>query len=385
MNYNELIFSEKWQTRLKRHLLFWGLWWLYFGLLHAANPFGKPEISYFRNLPFTITESFLMLIPQVLLTYALLYLVLEKFALKKKYLKAILLTILIWAICGVINWVMIAKTNPPVLNFLLPEKYLVNTQRPPSTTWFMALMANYKGALTVAGIACCIKFCKEWYVKGLRNTQLQKENTEAQLQLLTAQVHPHFLFNTLNNIYSQTQTESPRGSSMIIGLSDLLRYILYEGSKPQVLLKQELSMINEYINLEKLRYGNKLDVHVLMPDKTDNIYIAPLLLLPFIENCFKHGTSNMLENPWINLTIELKKEMLVMKLMNGKMHTTGNKKPGIGIANVKKRLDLLYKDNYDLQIREESEVFVIDLSIRLLKESTHGTKPFTKEYLVSYA
>jgi LytS/YehU family sensor histidine kinase len=114
-----------------------------------------------------------------------------------------------------------------------------------------------------------------------------------------------------------------------------------------------------------------------MPDKTDNIYIAPLLLLPFIENCFKHGTSNMLENPWINLTIEMKKEMLVMKLMNGKMHTTGNKKPGIGIANVKKRLDLLYKDNYDLQIREESEVFVIDLSIRLLKESTHGTKPFT--------
>jgi LytS/YehU family sensor histidine kinase len=198
---------------------------------------------------------------------------------------------------------------------------------------------------------------------------LLKENIEAQLQLLRAQLHPHFLFNTLNNIYSQTQLESPNGSKMIMGLSNILRYILYEGKNPLVLLKQELQMINEYIDLEKIRYGNKLDVHVLIPDKTNDIYIAPLLLLPFVENCFKHGTSNMLENPWINLTVELKDTTLVMKLMNGKTPLNGNvqEKQGIGINNVSQRLNLLYKDKFDLQIQEDEEVFVVDLKVELIK------------------
>jgi LytS/YehU family sensor histidine kinase len=156
---------------------------------------------------------------------------------------------------------------------------------------------------------------------------------------------------------------------MVEGLSNMLRYILYEGEKPLVTLKQELLMINEYINLEKIRYGNKLDVHVLMPDKVDDIYIAPLLLLPFVENCFKHGASNMLQNPWINLTVEIKDTVLVMKLMNGKEPLKGNgqNKAGIGINNVKQRLDLLYKNKYELQIREDEEVFVVDLKVELTR------------------
>jgi len=220
-----------------------------------------------------------------------------------------------------------------------------------------------------------LKFGKHWYHHQHRSLQLQKENTEAQLQLLTAQVHPHFLFNTLNNIFSKTQTESPGGSKMIMSLSDMLRYILYEGQKPLVPLKQELTMITEYIKLEQIRYGNKLDVHMLTPDKTDEIYIAPLLLLPFVENCFKHGASNMLQNPWINLTVELKDTTLVMKLMNGKAPLQGNgqNKQGIGISNVRQRLDLLYKYKYDLQIREDQEVFVVDMKVELIRiESTKG-------------
>ena len=128
-------------------------------------------------------------------------------------------------------------------------------------------------------------------------------------------------------------------------------------------------MITEYINLEKIRYGNKLDVHVLTPDKSEDLYIAPLLLLPFIENCFKHGASNMLENPWINLTVELKDTTLVMKLMNGKTLLNRNiqEKQGIGINNVSQRLNLLYKDKFDLQIQEDEEVFVVDLKVELIK------------------
>jgi LytS/YehU family sensor histidine kinase len=127
-------------------------------------------------------------------------------------------------------------------------------------------------------------------------------------------------------------------------------------------------MIKEYLSLEKIRYGNKLEVHVLLPDNTENLCIAPLLLLPFVENCFKHGTSNILKHPWINLSIELKNTMLVMKLMNGKISVKKDiNSAGIGIANVRQRLELLYNDKYDLQIREDEEVFVVDLKVELIK------------------
>ena len=235
--------------------------------------------------------------------------------------------------------------------------------------FIMAFLAALQGAFASAGLATCFKMFKDHYVKNIRNQQLLKENVEAQLQLLRAQVHPHFLFNTLNNIYSQTQLESPKGSKMIMGLSDILRYILYEGQKPFVPLKQELLMIKEYINLEKIRYGSKLDVDVSTPDQTDDIYIAPLLLLPFVENCFKHGTSNMLHDPWINLIIELNDKILVMKLMNGNTQLKDDiqGKPGIGLNNVRQRLDLLYKDKHDLQLREDEEVFVVDLKVELVR------------------
>lgn len=157
---------------------------------------------------------------------------------------------------------------------------------------------------------------------------------------------------------------------MIMGLSDMLRYILYEGQKPLVPLKQELMMITEYINLEKIRYGNKLDLHVLMPGQPDNLCIAPLLLLPFVENCFKHGTSKILERPWINLAIELQGTTLVMKLMNGQVTGKRNDESlsGIGINNVRQRLELLYTNKYDLQIRNEEDVFVVDLKVELITE-----------------
>ena len=231
-------------------------------------------------------------------------------------------------------------------------------------------MIEMVGELTLAELAAGFKLFKYYYLKNHRIQQLMKENIAAQLQILRAQVHPHFLFNTLNNIFSQTQTESPIGSKMIMALSDTLRYILYEGQKPLVPLKQELLMIKEYIDLEKIRYGNKMDVHVLMPDKTDDIYIAPLLLLPFIENCFKHGTSKILERPWINLAIELQGTTLVMKLMNGQVIGKRNDEnlSGIGINNVRQRLELLYTNKYDLQIRNEEDVFVVDLNVELITE-----------------
>jgi len=366
LNYS-LVFSEKRSIRIKRHLLFWGFWWCYFGMMHAVQPFGRPEISYFRNLPFTISESILLMLPQVVLTYPMLYFVLPRFILHDKYSKAFLWTIIFILLAAVISFLLGEYVNPKILAFILPEQYLKYTQRPPALNFAMGVLVAIKGAPLCAAMAVGLKLLKHWYIKEKRNMQLLKENSEAQLQLLTAQVHPHFLFNTLNNIYSQVQNESPKGSKMIMGLSDLLRYILSEGNKVTVPLGKELMMLNEYINLEKVRYGNKLELHISMPQETHNKQITPLLLLPFVENCFKHGTSKFLVHPWINLKIELKGNIMMMKLMNGKeiQQIEEPAKSGTGILNVRKRLELLYKNKYELQITDEPEIFVVNLTIEL--------------------
>jgi len=382
MSINTFIFSEKRSDRVKRHLVFWLIWGTYFAFLHAANPVLKPESSYFQNLPFTLTESILLLIPQMVIAYLTLNFILP-FYTKRSKIIAVIFLVMAWVSSSFLTMIMLQQINPAILNWILPEKYLRHTQRPPEVSSYMGIILAGKGAFTSTALALFLKFTKQWYLKEQRNIQLQKQNTEAQLQLLTAQVHPHFLFNTLNNIYSQAQNESPKSSKMIMGLSDLLRYILYEGRKPLVPLDKELQMILEYINLEKIRYGNKLDLHYLIADKTKDVYIAPLLLLPFVENCFKHGASNMLQNPWINLTIEVKETTLVMKLMNGKIDNNDitPPKPGIGISNVRQRLELLYKDKHELHIREEEDVFIVDLRIELvrMKESQPAISPATLE------
>src|SRR6185436_3871332 len=145
---------------------------------------------------------------------------------------------------------------------------------------YLSLLAGLRGGITIGGIAVSIKLMKHWYVKEQRNLQLQKENAEAQLQLLKAQVHPHFLFNTLNNIYSHTQGVAPVASQLALGLSDMLRFMIYECNQPQVSLAKELKMIQDYVTLEKIRYGNRLDVQIDLPPYTENLLIAPLLLLP---------------------------------------------------------------------------------------------------------
>lgn len=369
LNIQRFIFSEKRSDRIKQHLLFWGIWYPYITLTHAANPMGYPEMSFYRNPLYTFSESFFVVFAQVPTVYLMLYVVFPKFILKKKYLVGLVWMIVLWFLCGALNLILLGKVMQPFLAMILPPENIPPGERDPGLSFFMAVMATNKGAATITASALMLKFGKHWYHHQHRSLQLQKQATEAQLQLLTAQVHPHFLFNTLNNIFSRTQKESPEGSKMIMGLSDLLRYILYEGRKPLVPLEKELQMMVEYINLEKIRYGNKLDLHYLITDKTTGIYIAPLLILPFVENCFKHGTSNVLRNPWINLTIEVKDTTLVMKLMNGKSNTkeTEPAKPGIGIANVRQRMELLYKDKYTLQIREEEDVFIVDLQIELVK------------------
>ncbi|WP_421944743.1 sensor histidine kinase [Pedobacter sp.] len=226
---------------------------------------------------------------------------------------------------------------------------------------FLALISGLRGSITIGGLAAAIKLTKYFYSKQQQALLLEEQNAIAELQSLKAQLHPHFLLNTLNNIYSHAMPSSPVAGDMLVQLSALLRYTLYSCNEPLVTLPDEISMIKDYLGLEKQRYGNGLEISFSFPADTQGHYVAPLLILPFVENCFKHGTSSMLSNPWINVDIALAGNLLQMKFINGKSSVLVQSEGGIGIENARRRLELLYPDAHQLKIIEEEEVFIVNL------------------------
>ena len=377
MTVKHFIISEEKSDRIKRHLLFWLFYWFFLMLMHLARPNW--------NVPFCIVYSFGVLVPQIFFTYTLISFVLPKYLLKNKYFFSFLWIIFFWIVTASFTYAMLAYANPVIGKIIFSSGYpsIPLGDGEPLLAW----LVSFKGTMVAAATVCSIRLIKHWHLKEKRSLELLKEKTEAQLQLLRAQVHPHFLFNTLNNIYSKAQNESPASAKMIMELSHMLRYVLDEGKLEQVLLENELQLLMDYINLEKTRYDDKLDIHLSLPSNTEDVYIAPLLLLPFVENCFQHGTSKMINNPWINLKIELNGTSLTMKLMNGKkdIQDTNDEHKGTGIANLKKRLEFLYRDKYDLRIIEDEEVFVVNLAIELFKNTSEFADHSTLQPKIEYA
>lgn len=230
----------------------------------------------------------------------------------------------------------------------------------------------------VGGIALSIKLMKRWWLKQQESLQLTITKSNAELQLLKAQVHPHFLFNTLNNIYSFTLTSSPKAPEMIKKLSGLLRYIIHECQRPVVPLEKELKLIKDYISLETIRYGDQFDITVDIRGDYSDKNIAPLLLLPFVENSFKHGTSKMLSKPWMNLNIIFGDSKMYFMLTNSKPEENISlvRNGGIGLVNVQKRLQLLYPNRHELKMTSEAEHFTVLLEIEL---QTLNEKPAVKK------
>jgi len=367
------IFSDERKYRIRRHVAFWFVWFITQAFLYSFVAVTE-GMFYFLRLQSSFIESFIYLIPHMFLSYSLMYFVIPRFLLKQKYWSTTFWVVVLTLLTGLISATLSLTIIKEVRLAIIGDVFQSYT-RNDTAVIFLSLMAGLRGGVSIAGIAAAIKLMKYWYVKEQRNLQLQKENIAAQLQLLKAQVHPHFLFNTLNNIYSYTQKVSPTGSTLVMGLSDLLRYILHEGNKPLVALDKEFKMIEDYMILEQIRYGDRLDINKEFPSDTNGLTIAPLLLLPFVENCFKHGTSQMLEQAWIRLAIDIDGNTLKMTLINAKVPVKDENKPvsGLGISNVRKRLELLYPGKHELTIREEEDVFIVKLTVELEKDSAVKT------------
>jgi LytS/YehU family sensor histidine kinase len=232
-----------------------------------------------------------------------------------------------------------------------------------NTLWWTNINSGLLNAPKVIAAAAAIKLIKRWYLKQKEKERIEKEKLITDLQLMKAQIRPGFLFSSLEQIYDAAQKNSPHAPELLLKLADLLSYLLYECDEPKVPLEKELSMMKEYMILEKARYGSRLELETVIKGDMKNKQIAPLLLLPFIENSFKH-CSKQTEQPWINLEISIENEILSMKLLNGLALTD----PDISvheIKNIEKRLQLLYPGKHELKKYIENEIYFVLLKIDL--------------------
>jgi sensor histidine kinase YesM len=377
------IFSNQLKYRIARHAAFWGFWVLSQGLLYAVLP-SPLGATYGKRLPYSMMVSVVYMIDHIFLAYSLMYFVIPVYVLKDRYVATGMWVLVLFLATGVLSALTERYLVNPLVYLVKNGGSLASLKGFTWQTFCMGVLAGLRGGITIGGLAAAIKLMKHWYVKQQRNLELKKENVESQLQLLKAQVHPHFLFNTLNNIYSYTQSTSPVASHLVMGLSEMLRYMLYEGSQPWVPLAKEIKMIEEYISLEQVRYGNRLELDIDLPEDARGLLIAPLMLLPFAENCFKHGTSNVLEHPWLSLQIGIQGNAMTMKLVNGKPVSPGNGRPGIGITNVRKRLELIYPGKHELVITNDPDVFIVNLRMELTTGELSEAKTSRNTYSLSH-
>jgi sensor histidine kinase YesM len=208
---------------------------------------------------------------------------------------------------------------------------------------------------------------RAWYEQQRLAQELQRDKAEAQLELLKSQVQPHFIFNTLNNIYSLSLKNHPQTSDLIYRLSSLLSYMLYDSRKDFIPVSKEMEYIHNYIELEKIRYGERLDVAVNCFDTVDAFNIPPFLLLPLVENSFKHGVSKDVGNSWIRIDLSVKEDWLTVKIENSRVSEALNGHAmykGIGLQNVKKRLEILYPERHEFKYMSEGQSFLTVLKLK---------------------
>ncbi len=357
----DLIFSDKWVQRIKRHFVFWIAFYIY---QVARVSFLFPSDRVWESLTVILLTSFTWgLMHNVFFTYTTAYYLVPKFFAKRKYFLFVL---------GILVLLFLAFSYD-FLRLLASKKIahaIGSTKEQPYLYLRGAIIRVFGNAPLVCGLFVSLKALRNWHLKQLENEQLTREKNNAELQLLKAQVHPHFLFNTLNNIYSFTLTKSPLASELVQKLSDMLNYMITDCDRTMVPVEKEIRLLKDYIGLEKVRYGDRLDIQMHVKGDCKNCMIVPLLMIPFVENAFKHGASLMRGQQWMHLVININENDLEFSLSNSKpsLTTSTKTKNGIGLLNVKRRLGLLYPGKHHLKINSTENTFSVYLKIEWQKQ-----------------
>jgi sensor histidine kinase YesM len=326
------------------HTLFWVV---YVFLEYIANVIhlapGK-ELIFLRS---TLLSLPVLMIP----TYFIVWFAVPRFLQKKKIIYFLLCVI------GVMGFIFFARIKwMELVNYINEGQYW----KMPAGKMLKNIIRDY----SMVALAVCIYIIGDWRKKQQLNEQLIKAKAEAELQLLKGQLQPHFLFNTLNNIYSLALQKSDLTADSILKLTELLDYLVYWASKEKVALSKEVELLKSYLNLENLRYGEKLKLHTEFSTISPKVKISPLILLPFVENCFKHGGAGEKGIFWINLKLKVYEDEFIFNIENSKKKKKDNTvNGGVGLRNIRQRLALIYPKSHSLEIDDNEDFFSVRLKI----------------------
>lgn len=348
---NSNIFRE---IKIRHHIIFWSIYFLFNTLRWG---------SYFNDYSYSIKTNLIGFPIHMTLCYLNIYVFMPKFVFKKKYITFVALII------ASLFVMLIVKFN--LTYYLVSENVW-----PEGTEVISKLTFNYSvdmmiGELYVITFVTAIKITMDWLKEHKRLTDLEKLQLETELLFLRSQISPHFFFNTLNNIYSLSLENSNKTSKIIIKLSELMRYLLYETKKKKQSLEKEIVCIQNYLDLERIRFDENLEVNMTISGDIKNKKIAPILLLSFIENAFKHGANKNIGKIRIDIDFNIIGDFLYFSISNPLPTLTNFEQKvevseGIGLQNVKKRLSLGYKsDEYNLEIKDSNNLFLVELKIKV--------------------
>jgi two-component system, LytTR family, sensor histidine kinase AlgZ len=211
-----------------------------------------------------------------------------------------------------------------------------------------------------------LKFVEDWFTLEARKKEIENEKLSTELQFLKAQINPHFLFNTLNNLYYLATINSPNTTEVIEKLSQMMRYMLYDSNHTKVSFEKEIAYMENYISLEKLRLDNQVPVSFNIKGSSENLKIVPLIFITFLENAFKHGVSNSFKGAFVDILIEIKTNEVIYTVKNSKLPQESLlEKSGIGLMNVHRRLELSYPNQYELTKNETPTTYEVKLKLKL--------------------
>jgi two-component system, LytTR family, sensor kinase len=348
--------------RTTLHILFWLAYLLFqsyveFAWLSAsAGTTPLPDrwwMAFFGEI-----SQLLIKIP---LSYFIIYLVNNLATNTRKPVLNILMGIAAFSIAVILQRFLIIK-------FILPHLYHEETSSSFIFNW-QRMITTFLDLVFVAGIAVAVKQYRLSQRSKEREKGLVKEKLEAELKFLRTQTNPHFLFNTLNNIYALARKKSDDTADVVLKLSKLLRFMLYESKNDSISIAGELKVLNDYIELERIRYNERLTISFTRYIDDEAQPVAPLILLPFVENAFKHGAGETRFNSFIHIHAQLQKGQLIFTIENSR-DEEGEEKitENIGLSNVRRQLELMYPE-HSLDVEPGRKIFKVTLTINLCRHA----------------
>jgi two-component system, LytTR family, sensor kinase len=345
LNRNRLFRLMQWvQKPWVIHMVFW---LLVFTMMLMAGP--DNDISTMEVIRKLINLAFYMLVVYINLGYLI-----PRFLSQKNFMTYVLLLLAMVAVFTPIKVLLLYITYDEVD----PREFLIMNQQYIFIFLFL-----------IASGSTVIKIISDWQRHQRDRKDLETQRMQSEIKFLKSQINPHFLFNTLNSLYALTLKKSDKAPEIVIKLSEMMRYMLYECNERRVPLQKEVNYIENYLAMEALRQSGQADIQFKVEGQVSDQTIAPLIFIPFLENSFKHGLNHQLGDGYVHVIMKVLGNKLLLRILNSKPAQApqpfDKQSGGIGLVNVQRRLNLLYPNQYKLDIEDSDKEHIVELSLDL--------------------